>query len=80
MKDYKYELTDLDINDKVAALVLLLLDKHIISTQDVEAAFEARLKLKNEQLENYLKENPAMTLLFDMGGLNKKGESNGNEL
>jgi hypothetical protein len=83
MKDYKYELTDLDTNDKVAALVLLLLDKHIISTQDVTEAFEARLKLKNEHLEKYLKENPAMTMVLDMlpqGGMKDfkiKGETDG---
>jgi CTP synthase (UTP-ammonia lyase) len=66
MKDRKYELTDLDTNDKVAALVQVLLDKHIISTQDLEKAFEARLKLKNEALEKYLEENPAMNMVFDM--------------
>lgn len=74
MKDYHYELSDLEANDRVGALVLLLINKYMITQDEFTEALEAILEIKNDALAKELEANPGMKLFFDLGGLNKKGE------
>lgn len=74
MKDYHYELSDLEANDRVAALVLLLINKYAITQDEFKESLEAVLEVKNNALAKELEANPGMKLFFGLGGLNKKGE------
>jgi hypothetical protein len=76
MKDYQFEFKDLDTNDKLGALVYLLIDKHVITAEDMAHALEKRLKEKNDLLKDELEKNPSYKLFFDLGGFNKKGDTN----
>ena len=74
MKDGKLESTDLDATDHVRVLLLILLEKGIVTHDEFTAAQKAILELKNEQLEKELKDNPGAKFMFDLMFGSKKSE------
>jgi hypothetical protein len=66
MKDNKLEIKDLDVKDKLNALIICLVHSEVIKEDDYIKALEEILEFKNKQLEKELKDNPAAKLIFDM--------------
>lgn len=66
MKDNKYEMRDLDANDRMIALAMLLIKKGIITESELLEVHEMVLQSKNEELEKQLKSNPGFALMFGM--------------
>lgn len=66
MKDGKFEVSDLDAKELIVALISLLTEKNIITTEEFVSYRDAILDHKNMHLEKELEENPAMKFILDM--------------
>jgi TPP-dependent pyruvate/acetoin dehydrogenase alpha subunit len=74
MEKFKFTKEHLDGNDRVAALMMLLLQKGIVTEEELEGAMEAVVEIKNQKLEEEREKYPGMSMMFDLmaGNVEKK--------
>lgn len=74
MSEFKFTKEQLDVNDRIAALTILLMKKGIFTDEELNEALDVIVEVKNEKLSEEREKNAGMSMLLDIMTGNFKGK------